>query len=171
MATYSSILDWRIPWTEELMSYSPWGCKQTWLSDWAYSTSEQLWKSVLFQTPFCRWKSQELDWHCPRLQGELTGQSWASRPDFSESRAWSFPHISYHHTKCKRSLFSVRCPWTVLTEIILSSLSYVPAMPIHIWLPSPPSSVGFPAKTHFSTPLTCISQAFLVSPVMEYHGE
>ena len=29
MATYSSILAWRIPWTEEPGSYSPWGCKET----------------------------------------------------------------------------------------------------------------------------------------------
>ena len=27
MATYSSILAWRVPWTEEPMGYSPWGCK------------------------------------------------------------------------------------------------------------------------------------------------
>ena len=27
MATYSSILAWRIPWTEEPGSYSPWGHK------------------------------------------------------------------------------------------------------------------------------------------------
>ena len=25
MATHSSILAWRIPWTEELAGYSPWG--------------------------------------------------------------------------------------------------------------------------------------------------
>ena len=25
MATHSSILAWRVPWTEELGSYSPWG--------------------------------------------------------------------------------------------------------------------------------------------------
>ena len=27
MATHSSILAWRIPWTEELAVYSPWGCE------------------------------------------------------------------------------------------------------------------------------------------------
>ena len=27
MATHSSILAWRIPWTEEPGRYSPWGCK------------------------------------------------------------------------------------------------------------------------------------------------
>ena len=28
MATHSSILAWRIPWTEEPGGYSPWGCKR-----------------------------------------------------------------------------------------------------------------------------------------------
>ena len=29
MATYSSILAWKIPWTEELPGYSPWGHKES----------------------------------------------------------------------------------------------------------------------------------------------
>ena len=29
MATHSSILAWRIPWTEEPGNYSPWGCKES----------------------------------------------------------------------------------------------------------------------------------------------
>ena len=29
MATHSSILDWRIPWTEKPGSYSPWGHKES----------------------------------------------------------------------------------------------------------------------------------------------
>ena len=30
MATHSSILAWRIPWTEEsLVGYNPWGCKES----------------------------------------------------------------------------------------------------------------------------------------------
>ena len=28
MATHSSILTWRIPWTKDLASYSPWDCKE-----------------------------------------------------------------------------------------------------------------------------------------------
>ena len=28
MATHSSILAWRIPWTEDLVGYSPWGRKE-----------------------------------------------------------------------------------------------------------------------------------------------
>ena len=35
MATHSSILAWRIPWTEELVGYSPWGYKES-------DTSERL---------------------------------------------------------------------------------------------------------------------------------
>ena len=27
MATHSSVLAWRIPWTEDLVGYNPWGCK------------------------------------------------------------------------------------------------------------------------------------------------
>ena len=35
MATHSSTLAWKIPWTEEPVSYSPWGCKES-------DTTEQL---------------------------------------------------------------------------------------------------------------------------------
>ena len=35
MATHSSILVWRISWTEGLVGYSPWGCKEL-------DTTEQL---------------------------------------------------------------------------------------------------------------------------------
>ena len=28
MATQSGILAWEIPWTEDLVGYSPWGCKR-----------------------------------------------------------------------------------------------------------------------------------------------
>ena len=29
MATHSSILAWKIPWTEEPEGYSPWSCKES----------------------------------------------------------------------------------------------------------------------------------------------
>ena len=35
MATHSNILAWKIPWTEEPVGYSPWGCKES-------DTTEQL---------------------------------------------------------------------------------------------------------------------------------
>ena len=43
MTTHSSILAGKIPWTEELMGYSPWGLKEPdmteWLSMYAYDIS------------------------------------------------------------------------------------------------------------------------------------
>ena len=33
MDTHFSILIWRIPWTEEPGSYSPWGCKESDMTD------------------------------------------------------------------------------------------------------------------------------------------
>ena len=29
MVTHSSILAWEVPWTEELVGYSSWGCKES----------------------------------------------------------------------------------------------------------------------------------------------
>ena len=34
MATQSSILAWRIPWTEEPVGYSPWGHKESDVTEW-----------------------------------------------------------------------------------------------------------------------------------------
>ena len=34
MATYSSILAWRIPWTEEPGRFSPWSCKESDMTEW-----------------------------------------------------------------------------------------------------------------------------------------
>ena len=33
MAIHSIILAWRIPWTESLVGYSPWGCKESDLTE------------------------------------------------------------------------------------------------------------------------------------------
>ena len=33
MATYSSILAWRIPWREDPVGYSPWGCKESGIAE------------------------------------------------------------------------------------------------------------------------------------------
>ena len=43
MATHSSILSWKITWTEETVRHdSPWGCKsQTWLSDSTTTASDK----------------------------------------------------------------------------------------------------------------------------------
>ena len=44
MATHSSILAWRVPWTEELVGYSPWDHKEL-------DTTEQL-STALFKAVF-----------------------------------------------------------------------------------------------------------------------
>ena len=36
MATHSSILAWRIPWTEDLEAYSPWSCKELDMTEHAH---------------------------------------------------------------------------------------------------------------------------------------
>ena len=47
MATHSSILAWKIPWTGILVDYSPWGDKETWLSTHALQRTPQfIWLSV-----------------------------------------------------------------------------------------------------------------------------
>ena len=38
MATHSTILAWRIPWTEEPGDYSPWSCKQLDTTEWLTHT-------------------------------------------------------------------------------------------------------------------------------------
>ena len=39
MATHSGILTWKIPWTEEPVGYSPWGCKELDMSEGLSSSS------------------------------------------------------------------------------------------------------------------------------------
>ena len=39
MATHSSILAWKIPWTESLADYSPWGHNESDMTEWLISHS------------------------------------------------------------------------------------------------------------------------------------
>ena len=48
MATHSSVLAWRIPWTEE-PGYRPWGCKESDTTKWLTLPLEEIWK--LSHTP------------------------------------------------------------------------------------------------------------------------
>ena len=55
MATHSSILAWRIPWTEEpvvLVGYSPWGCRES-------DTTESGLAQVAQLALALRWKQTE----------------------------------------------------------------------------------------------------------------
>ena len=53
MATYSSILAWEIPWTEEPAGYSPWGCTES-------DTTEQL----TLSQQLSKHTQTHLDCHC-----------------------------------------------------------------------------------------------------------
>ena len=69
MATHSSILAWRIPWTEEPAGYSPWGCKS------------QTWPRVMV-TECDTW---HIDRHYQRYQaGCLKCRIWGSIADLTE---------------------------------------------------------------------------------------
>ena len=56
MATHSSILAWRIPWTENLVGYSPWGCKESDTTEQLHFTSTP-WKES-YDQPRQRTKKQ-----------------------------------------------------------------------------------------------------------------
>ena len=49
---HSSILAGRIPWTEEPGGYSPWGHKETQLSDYFFNTDLDISFNIPFSEPF-----------------------------------------------------------------------------------------------------------------------
>ena len=59
MATHSSILAWRVPWTEELVGYSPWDHKEL-------DTTEQL-STALFKAVFSSVQFNSVAQSCPTL--------------------------------------------------------------------------------------------------------
>ena len=50
MATYSSILAWEIPWTEEPGELSLWGCKESVLTEHSLALTHM--SSSMFSVPF-----------------------------------------------------------------------------------------------------------------------
>ena len=42
MATHSSILAWKTPWTEEPEVYSPWGCKESDMTQWLNNNKKKV---------------------------------------------------------------------------------------------------------------------------------
>ena len=47
MATHSSFLVWRIPWTEEPGGYSPWGHKELDMTEWLTCTHTHTSQSIV----------------------------------------------------------------------------------------------------------------------------
>ena len=50
MAAHSIILAWRIPWTEEPGGYSPWGHKESDMTEWLTHTHTTTWATLYLQT-------------------------------------------------------------------------------------------------------------------------
>ena len=46
MATHSSILAWRIPWIESMVDCSPWGHKESDMTEYTHSEKEGFYKSL-----------------------------------------------------------------------------------------------------------------------------
>ena len=71
MATHSSILAWRIPWTDEPGWYSPWGCRE---SDMTERLTLSLSRHILY--PFlCRWTFRLLP--CLGCYKQHCSERWA----------------------------------------------------------------------------------------------
>jgi len=55
MAIHSSTIAWKIPWTEELVGYSPWGHKESDTTERLHFTSLHLWACVLVLLLYSFW--------------------------------------------------------------------------------------------------------------------
>ena len=53
MATHSSILAWRIPWTEILVGYSPWSCKESDMTEQLRTAQLNLLKHLTVENGTC----------------------------------------------------------------------------------------------------------------------
>ena len=87
MATHSSILDWRIPWTEEPGGYSPWGRKESDTTEWLHSLTLYTYRSSLY------------------VQGAYAYTHRISAvQDEMSSRDWSLNYLNVHKTLLKYTL-------------------------------------------------------------------
>ena len=73
-STPSSILAWRIPWTEEPGGYSPWGLKEP-------ETTEATWRACGFiLTPF----------FCPKVPSRMWRGAYSAQTALYRDAFWSF---------------------------------------------------------------------------------
>ena len=79
MATHFSILAWRIPWTEEPVGYSPWGCKESDTTQQLSTAQDRHPKGRSDKEPTCRCKRLGLDPWMVRAPGR---RKWQPAPVF-----------------------------------------------------------------------------------------
>ena len=137
MATHSSILTWRIPWTEELGRIYLWGCKsQTWLSNWALF--------IIGSDPWVRRIPWRRGW-LPTpvfLSGEFHGQkslmgfSWGHKESDMTEWLTQLDPITYKLT-------------TWRSEVTLLSRVQLFVTPWTIYCQAPPS-IGFSRQDYWS---------------------
>ena len=117
MAADSSILAWRIPWTEELGGYSPWGCKESDMTEWLtlplFSSEIHTftWQNVIFSEVLIIW------WSTRWTNTQLFGKCGTQKPGPQmEADAGVLPLLL-------SELLGLRCFLLVLQpELMLSSL-------------------------------------------------
>ena len=107
MATHNGILAWRIPWTEDLAGYSPWGCKELdmtelWTVLWTVEL-EQVFRlpasrSRLFAFPGPSWQTFQ------KKQGHTS--SWAR-----EGTRGSFDMWTWGTSRSQRVRGATFCWW------------------------------------------------------------
>ena len=94
MATHSSILAWKIPWTEEMVGYSPWGHRESDTTKWLTQKEKQnrqdayidrliikIWPMQLWRlsSPTSVMEAGRLDMHIPRRDGPFSVWRLASQ--------------------------------------------------------------------------------------------
>ena len=99
MATHSSILAWRIPWMRSLVSYSPWGRKESDMTEKLHFTTP--WKEIYVQ---------------PR-------QHIKKQRHYFANKGLSSSHVWMWELDCEKSWEPKNwCFWTVVLQKTLKSL-------------------------------------------------
>ena len=80
MATHSSTLAWKIPWTEEPVGYSPWGPKELDTTEWLHFLLSSVYWEAWSQMP-------------------LPGGTCILKPDSLSQGSISIPKVVLMHTR------------------------------------------------------------------------
>ena len=126
MATHSSILAWRISWTEEPGRLSPWVCKES-------DTTEHLSRSgiIAVSRTFSKMmNSYDVNFHLCLIsisgkillsyETDREGKTWKKEPRLRMLRRETIPADVYTLLLFSPEVVSKRTPWTVVRQASLS---------------------------------------------------
>ena len=113
MATHSSILAWRIPWTEELVGYNPWSCKESDTTERLHNKTSDTYISYLMDVFHAKYTYM---YHFISNRGTqiLSMNNDAVRPTFLTLRA-CFPQKSLKESGIHPSELHVSLPRANIT--------------------------------------------------------